>query len=368
MRIQALHIYQRDLPVVGGPFRMASATVECLDTTILEVVTDQGMAGYGETCPLGPIYQPQHALGARAALQEMAPRLVGQNPLYLEQIRAAMDSSLTGSAYAKAAVDMACWDILGKASRARVCELLGGPFQEEIPSYASIAVLPPDQAADAVREQCRRGFKRVQLKVGGRSLDQDIEAIKKAAEAIEPGVGLVVDANRGWNRREARLVSQQCRDVACAFEQPCSSYEEILSLRGKIEHPVLLDESAEDTACILRAIADGAADGFSLKCTRVGGLSAMRTIRDVCRTVRLPITCDDSWGGDVAAAACLHIAATVEPRLLDGVWIAEPFIREHYDSENGPRIQEGRIRLPHGPGLGVVPNRSMLGHPLLSYG
>jgi len=368
MRIKEIHVYKRDLPVVGGTFRMASTKVSSLDTTIVKIVTDSGLCGFGETCPVGPVYQPQHALGARAALQEIAPNLLGRNPLQIDRAGDFMDASLNGSRYAKAALDIALWDILGKAFNTRVCELLGGPCRECVPSYYSIEVLPPDEAVRTVVEKSAQGFKRIQLKVGGRPLEEDIETIRQVSEAIPGDVSLVVDANRGWTRRDARLVSLECRALPLVLEQPCSTYEENLSVRRALYHPLFLDESAEDVRSVIRSIADDAADGFGLKVTRVGGISAMRTIRDLCRATRLPMTCDDSWGGDVIASACIHIAATTAPTLLEGVWVAAPYIQEHYDPDNGPEIRNGMLDVPKGPGLGVCPDPGILGDPVMSFG
>ncbi|MFO7783855.1 MAG: mandelate racemase/muconate lactonizing enzyme family protein [Thermodesulfobacteriota bacterium] len=368
MRITEIHVYRRDLPVAGGAFRVSGTTLSTLDTTIVRILTDSGLPGFGETCPLGPVYQPQHALGARAALQEIAPLLIGLNPLHLEQAREAMEAALNGSRYAKAALDIALWDILGKALGVRVCDLLGGPFRESVPSYYSIGVLPPDEAVRTAREKEAEGFRRIQLKVGGRTLQEDIEAIRLVSEALSPGVSLVVDANRSWASRDARLVSLQCRDIPLVLEQPCSSYEENLSLRPGLAHPLFLDESAEDIRAVLRIIRDDAADGFGLKVTRVGGITAMRTIRDICRESGLPMTCDDSWGGDIIAAACIHLGATVKPGLLEGVWIADPYIDRHYDPEHGPEIRDGLLQVPNGAGLGVNPDLARLGDPVMSFG
>jgi len=367
MRIEAVHVYQYDLPVVGGSYRMASTEVSSVDTTLVRLVTDTGLTGAGETCPVGPVYQPQHALGARAALQEMGPHLLGRNPLLIEQVREVMERTLNGSAYAKAAVDIALWDLAGKAYGVRVCDLLGGPFRERVPSYYAMGVAPPDEAARIARDRQAQGFRRLQLKVGGRPLEEDVAAIRKVCEVLEPPVGLAVDANRGWTTRDALLVSLQCRDLSFVLEQPCSTYEEVLALRGRIPHPIFLDECAEDLRVVLRAIGDRAADGFGLKVTRVGGISPMRTIRDVCRTAGLAITCDDAWGGDIIAAACAHVGSTVAPALFEGTWIAAPYIEGHYDPDHGIDIEGGEIPLPQGPGLGITPDFERFGDPVLSF-
>lgn len=367
MRIKEMRVYRHELSVVGGSYRLARASVSTLDTTIVEIRTDTDLAGYGETCPIGPVYQPHHALGARAALEEIGPHLIGLNPLQIDCVQDAMDEALNGHRYAKAAVDIALWDINGKAYGARVCDLLGGAKCEQVPSYYAIGVVDPDQAASIAKEKQDQGFRRLQIKVGGRGTEQDIAAIRKVHEVLRPDVKLAVDANRGWTTRDAMNVSIACRDLPFIMEQPCGTYEEVASLRRQVSHPIFLDESTEGLEVILRAVGERVCDGFGLKVTRIGGLSAMRTVRDICRSANLPMTSDDSWGGDIIAAACTHLGATVVPRLLEGVWLAAPYINGHYDPKNGIRIEDGQIRVPKGDGLGIQPDKDIWGKPLMSF-
>ena len=107
MRIKEIHIYAVDLPVANGPYVMSGALVSKLDSTVVELVTDSGLIGFGETCPVGPTYQQEHALGARAALTQMCDALIGRNPLEIESVRNTMDAQLNGHNYAKAAIDIA---------------------------------------------------------------------------------------------------------------------------------------------------------------------------------------------------------------------------------------------------------------------
>jgi L-alanine-DL-glutamate epimerase-like enolase superfamily enzyme len=346
---------------------MGSAEVGELESTVVAVVTDGGLVGYGETCPVGSVYQPQHMLGARAAVAEMAPHLLGESAVNLRRMHWTMDQALAGHSYAKAAFDIAAYDLAGKASNLRVCELLGGALRERVPSYASIGVVTPDEAVEEARKKRAEGYGRIQLKVGGRDISEDIVAIREVAAVLVPHVRLVVDANRAWTTSEAIAVSSECRDIRLVLEQPCNSLEEVAALHGRIQHPVLLDESTEDIPTVIRVASQRIADGFGLKVTRVGGLSAMRTIRDICETHNLPHTCDDAWGGDIIAAACVHIAATVRPRLLEGVWIAAPQIADHYDTENAVSITDGWLEVPSGAGLGIDPSSSQWDDPIASY-
>ena len=124
---------------VRRPRRSARCT-----STIVKLETDDGLAGYGETCPLGSTYLPAHAAGARAAIAEVAPALIGVDPRNLNAVWEALDGALAGHDYAKAAIDIACWDLLGKAANLPVSTLLGGATSEDFPLYVAIPLGPVD--------------------------------------------------------------------------------------------------------------------------------------------------------------------------------------------------------------------------------
>ena len=213
MKIAEVDVFQHDLPVRGPekgvPYRMALQDVWHLDTTIVRLACDDGTVGYGETCPLGSTYQPEHALGARAALAEVVPHLIGLDPTAVSRVNSAMDEALMGHRYAKAAVDVACWDATGKAYGVRVCDLLGGAVRERVPSYHGVLIASPeDSAADADRRQAE-GFPRIQLKVGGRPVAEDIAALRAVAATLRPGVRLSAD-----RRTPGRRVAATARSAA----------------------------------------------------------------------------------------------------------------------------------------------------------
>ncbi|MGP3698873.1 mandelate racemase/muconate lactonizing enzyme family protein [Rhodobacter sp. NSM] len=368
MKIAELHVYAHPLPVRNGPYRMASTEVWSLDTTLVKLVTDTGLTGWGETCPVGPVYQPQHAAGARAALAEMAPGLIGADPLQPLLLHRRMDGLLNGHRYAKAAIDIAAHDLMGKAWGVRVADLLGGAVTERVPSYYASGVGEPDEIARIAVERAAEGYPRMQVKIGGRPVEIDIEVIRKVWERVGTRMRLAVDGNRGLTTRDALRLSRECPDIPFIMEQPCNTIEEIATIRGQLHHAVYLDENSEDLATVLRAVGQGICDGFGMKVTRIGGLRPMATFRDMCEVRSMPHTCDDAWGGDIIAAACTHIGATVQPRLMEGVWLAQPYIEGHFDPKNGIRIEGGHIALPSGPGLGVVPDESLFGAPVASFG
>lgn len=367
LRISDIHVYQMDLPLGDKSYRTSSGgAYTSFDSTIVEIVSDTGISGWGETCPFGAVYQPEHALGARAALYQMAPGLIGREVTGPRAVRRFLDELLNGSNYAKAAIDIAIYDLIGKSYGLSVSDLLGGAVTERVKSYYAIPVVEPDEAAKLAAEKLAQGYPRLQIKVGGRPVEVDIETIHKVWEATGC-TRLAVDGNRALTTRDVLRIEKECTDIPFVLEQPCNTMEEIASIRAQVLRPIYLDENTEDLSSVLRAISMGISDGFGFKVTRLGGLGNLAAVRDVCESRSMPHTVDDSWGGDIIAAACVHMAATVQPRLLEGVWIAEPFMDVQYDSKNPVRIEGGHIQLPSGPGLGIVPDEGVFGKAVASF-
>lgn len=367
MKIKSVEIFRHDLPVKNGPYTMANAEVWALQTTLVRIVADNGLVGWGETCPVGPTYAEAHALGAQAALQQMAPSMIGQEvqPLLLNR---AMHGALNGHNYAKAAIDIAAHDLLGKNYGVPVADLLGGAARNRVPSYYATGVGAPEEIARIAAEKRGEGYPRLQIKVGGRPVEADIETIRKVWETVSgSGMRLAVDGNRGWTTRDALRVSRECPEIPFVMEQPCNRIEDLEKIRPQVSHAIYMDESGVDLATAVRAAGLGIVDGFGMKITRIGGLQQMAAFRDMCEALNLPHTCDDAWGGDIIAAACTHVAATVKPTLLEGVWLAEPMIETPYSENGGVRVRQGHIDLPSGPGLGIDVNESLFGDPIATF-
>lgn len=368
MKIREIHIYGHALPVKNGPYTMASGAVHALDTTLVKLVSDTGVAGWGETCPVGPTYAEAHADGARAALAVMAQGLIGA-ALWPTALNRKMNSLLNGHNYAKAAIDIAAHDLIGKMLGVNVADLLGGAVTDRVPSYYATGVGAPDDIARLAKEKLAEGYPRLQVKVGGRPVEIDIETIRKVWEVIQgKGMRLAVDGNRGWSTRDALRVSRELPHVPFIMEQPCNTVQDLEKIRPQVGHGIYMDENSVDLNTVISAAGTGLVDGFGMKVTRIGGLANMRAFRDICEARNLPHTCDDSWGGDIIAAACTQIGATVRPDLCEGVWLAAPYIEGNYDPENGLRIVDGHIQRPKGPGLGVIPDETLFGAPVASFG
>src|SRR5947209_4633506 len=278
MRITRIAAYRVELPLCEGSYKWSGGkSVEVFDSTVVEVTTDAGLVGYGEVCPLGPFYLPAYANGVRAGIAELGPHLLGEDPLQLARLNRRMDAALKGHPYVKSGLDMACWDLLGKATGQPVCVLLGGRYGDDFALYRAISQEAPGAMAAKVAGYRAEGYRRFQLKVGG-DPDVDVERIRAVAAELKPGDRLVADANTGWRAHDALRVVRAVRDVDVYIEQPCLSYEECLSVRRHTDHPFVLDEVVDLIDTLLRGHADGGMDVVNRQASRLAGLT--KTVED----------------------------------------------------------------------------------------
>ncbi|MFP6658515.1 MAG: cis-3-hydroxy-L-proline dehydratase [Pirellulales bacterium] len=364
MKIKRIAAYQVDLPLHEGSYKWSGGkSVTVFDSTIVQVETDTGFVGYGEVCPLGPFYLPAYAGGVRAGIQELAPHLMGEDPTQLARLNRTMDAALKGHPYVKSGIDIACWDILGQASSQPVCHLLGGRYGDEFVLYRAISQQSPDEMAKNVAGYRAEGYRRFQLKVGG-DPDTDIERIRAVADVLQSGDKLVADANTGWLMHEAARVVRRVADVDVYIEQPCPSYEECLSIRQRTDHPFVLDEVIDDMGVLLRAHADRAADVVNIKISKFGGLTKARQARDLCVSLGIAMTIEDSWGGDITTAAIAHLAHSTPTEFLFTATDFNSYVTVG-TATGAPQRKNGRLAASTEPGLGVAPRWEVLGKPVL---
>lgn len=368
MKIAEIAVFAHSIPVKNGPYRMSMGEITDVPTTLVRLTSDTGLTGWGEVSPVAPTYQAHHAPGDRAALLALAPGLIGADPTGIALLHRRMHGLLRGHNPAKAAIDIAAHDLTARHYGVRVADLLGGAPTERVPSYYALAVDEPDVVAERAAERAAEGYPRLQMKVGGRPIEIDIETAHKVRERVGDTVRLAIDGNRGLTARDTLRLSRECQSIPFIIEQPCNTLDEIRAIRPQINHAIYLDEATDDLPAVMTAAGSGLANGFGMKITRIGGLHPFRAVRDICEAWSLPHTTDDEWGGDIAAAAGAHMAATVAPRLNEGAWIAAPYLDGHYDPDGGISIEGGHIALPEGPGLGVEPDAALFGEPLAAFG
>jgi L-alanine-DL-glutamate epimerase-like enolase superfamily enzyme len=319
---------------------------------LVAVHTDTGMVGLGEAIPRPSVYG-ETLDGIRAALETLlVPPILGLDPLDTERAWAAWER-VVGNHSAKAAIDIALHDLIGKAAGIPLWRLLGGWADGSIPLTMALGMGTPQAMADQARRAVDEGYGTVKLKVGT-AVAGDIAAVAAVRAAIGPEVNLYVDANCGYDRNDAQRAIRgfEPHDLRW-LEEPIAAADAAgrARLAARTDIPFLLDESTNELAAVLPAVADGSAGGFSLRTAR-SGFSRSRHLIGVATAAGIPCLVGSHRELGVGVAANAQLAAgfrtTAEPaelgshRFLEDSLLATPL-----------RIEGGRLTLPDGPGLGV---------------
>jgi L-alanine-DL-glutamate epimerase-like enolase superfamily enzyme len=180
---------------------------------------------------------------------------------------------------------------------------------------------------------------------------------------LQPGDVLIADANTGWLKHEAMRVVGAVHDMDVYIEQPCLSYEECLSVREHTDLPFVLDECIDGIDSLLRASCDRAMDVVNIKISKFGGLTKARQARDLCVSLGIAMTIEDSWGGDITTAAIAHLAHSTPPENLFTATDFNSYVTVS-TATGAPQRVLGRLSASAKPGLGVKPRKRVLGEPV----
>jgi L-alanine-DL-glutamate epimerase-like enolase superfamily enzyme len=229
--------------------------------------------------------------------------------------------------------------------------------------YRAISQESPAQMAKKIGGYRKEGYHKFQLKVGG-DPDTDIARIKAAAAELSTGDVLIADANTGWTQHAAIRVADAVRDVDVYIEQPCMTYEQCLTVRRHTNRPFVLDEVVDGIDMVVRGVADHAMDVINLKISKVGGLTRARQIRDLCVSLGIAMTIEDTWGGDIITAAISHLAHSTPERFLFSATDFNSYVTVAF-ADGAPQRKKGRMSASAEPGLGVRPQMKKLGKPVI---
>lgn len=367
LKIERIDVFQADLPYSGGVYLLSGGReYRSFDGTFVRITTQTGIEGWGESTPFGSTYIASHALGVRSGIAEIAPSLIGLDPRRVDRINDAMDAALVGHEHAKTALDVACWDILGKSVDLPVCELLGGRTGVKMPVISSIYMGDPDDMRKRVAAHRTMGYIGHSVKVGD---EPEIDAARIAASLADkrPGEFFIVDANGGMTVETAlRTLRLLPRGLDFVLEAPCATWRECVSLRRRTDVPLIFDELATSDASIVQLIADDAAEGIGLKISKNGGLTKGRRHRDICLAAGYTISVQETTGSDVAFAAIVHMGQTVPERNLRCLLESRDMVSIK-TADGAFEVRDGRIVAPDAPGLGITPRLDVLGKPVASY-
>jgi L-alanine-DL-glutamate epimerase-like enolase superfamily enzyme len=367
MKITRISVYQVDLPL-EHPYWLSGGRLKfaCLDATFVKIETDAGITGWGEGTPWGHTYVPAHGPGIRAGIETMASFVVGLDPRRVLDVERAMDLALPGHLYAKSPIDMACWDIAGKAAGLPIADLMGGGSRTPRPIASSVGAKTIEETREVIQRYRDRGYVAHSVKIGG-DVERDVARVRDVESIRLPGEIVLYDVNRGWTRQQALRVMQATEDLKVMYEQPGETLDDIAAIRPLHSAPVSVDESLVTLQDAARIARDGLAEVFGIKLNRVGGLTKAARMRDVALAHGIDMFVMATGGSVLADTEALHLAATIPDINCHAVWACQDMLTVDLADGRGPRNKAGHLHLPEEPGLGVEPNEDQLGHPVAVY-
>ncbi|MEM0990787.1 MAG: mandelate racemase/muconate lactonizing enzyme family protein [Pseudomonadota bacterium] len=366
MKITRITVFQRDLPLTD-PYWLSGGRLrfDVLDATFVKVETDTGLTGWGEGTPWGHTYLPAHGPGIRAGIETMAQAMLGLDPRLVDTVERAMDLCLPGHLYAKAPIDMACWDIAGQAAGLSIAEMLGARDDQGAWIASSVSTGTPQEMLAIIEAYRAKGYRVHSVKVGA-DVEADLERIGFLEQHRLAEERILYDVNRAWTRREALLVMNGATGRV-TFEQPCESLDDIAAIRPLTRAPISVDESLVNLQDAARIARDGLAEVVNIKLNRVGGLTRARRIRDLMLAHGIQIYVMATGGSALADAEAAHLAQSIPEPFRLGTWACQDMLSVDVAPGQGPRNQGGRLTVSRAPGLGFAPDEGLLGAPVAVY-
>jgi len=363
LKITRISVHQVDVPIKAATISH-ERVVDNFDVTMVRIETDAGVEGWGDSVPWGSNFVAAFSRGVRAGVDELAPQLIGRDPRMVGAINDFMDAAMTGQPYVKTALEVACWDVLGRSLNTPLYMLLGGMITPQPECVGSIPPHPGEELEAAIAALRANGIQQFSGKTKG-DVARDIEYLRWMGERMRPGESLKYDGNGGWRVDEALRVVRGMGPIDVYFEQPCATYEECREVRRTTGVPLILDESANGVEDVIRAKEDGVLDGLNLKLAKVGGIAKMRLIRDLCVALHVPMEIQDSSYSEVACAVVAHMGHSTPQRAIRSV--IYPKGLKKVTIRNAPRIERGRMIAPDSPGLGFEVIADAIGKPIAVY-
>lgn len=349
------------------PFRIApGASIESRNI-VVRILTDYEVVGWGESSPSQRVTR-ENPETVVEALDKIAPKLIGMYPLRIEQDIELMDSTVEGNPAAKAAIDIALYDILGKTARKPLFMLMGG-YRTEVPTDITLGIKSPKMMAKDAVEAVKRGFKALKVKVGVDPAE-DVERIKLIREAVGEDIDIRIDANQGWTPKQAIEVLNKIEKFNIQFAEqpvPAEDMEGLVKVRKNSAIPVMADESVHSPEDALRLIRAEAVDIINIKLMKSGGILKGRKIAAVAEAAGIPcmIGCMGESGIGIAAGA--HLAAAVK-NIQYADLDSDLLLRDKLVKKGGVNVKDSMRTFPKLPGLGITElDRKLLGEPKRIY-
>lgn len=310
MKITSIELFAVRLPLIK-PFIISYHTYVDMPSIIVKVETDTGLVGYGEGTPdehvTGETWESTFTILSKT----IGPALIGENPFNIENIHTKMNQIIFGATTAKAAIDIACYDLMGKAANQPIYNLLGGRSHDSLEVPKVISILDPEVMANEAKLAISEGYKSFKLKVGT-DKELDILRIRAVREAVGPSVPIKVDANQGWKTSsESMYVLENVIDCKIDWiEQPtvASDIDGLKEIKQKTNIPVMIDEGLHGNKEMHEIIVKRAVDLINIKLMKCGGLYPATHLVHQAELAGLSCQVGSMVESSIASAAGLHLS------------------------------------------------------------
>jgi len=355
MLIQNIEVMRQSIPLIK-PFKTALRTAYHAESILVRITADNGMTGWGEA-PATIAITGDSLDGIQSAIEHtFKPLLLGQSLLAYEQILQTMHRAMVGSSSAKAAVDMAVYDLVAQHAGMPLYQFLGG-FKDRIETDYTVSVnAPKEMGEDAVR-YVEAGFNVLKIKLGKDSIEQDIERIKEIRASVGGQIKIRVDANQGWNVKDAVRSIRRMEDLGLDIElveQPVKAHdiEGLKIVTDSVDTLIMADESVFSPTHAFEVLRRRAADLINIKLMKSGGIYKAQIINHIAEEFGVECMMGGMIESRVAVTAAAHFAAS--KRNVTRFDFDAPLMMRHDPCVGGVQY-EGRIMtFPRRAGLGIV--------------
>ncbi|MTK12575.1 MAG: dipeptide epimerase [Clostridiaceae bacterium] len=353
MKIKDIQIGHISVPLVR-PFKTALRTVHSVEDVIVKIITDSGNIGYGEAPPTGVITGDTKGAIIAAIEDHIKKSIIGMDIENFEEIMIKLDKCVVKNTSAKAAVDIALYDLYGQLYKAPLYKLLGG-YRKEIITDITISVNDPEQMALDSIDAVKHGYKTLKIKVGVDS-DMDIKRMKAIRKAIGYDVDLRIDANQGWKPKEAVYTLRKMEDAGLNIElveQPVEAHDidGLKFVTDNVSIPVMADESVFSPADAVKIMQLRAADLINIKLMKTGGLHNALKICSMAEVYGMECMIGCMLEAKVSVTAAVHLAAAKS--IITKIDLDGPVLCSEDPVDGGAIFEDYKIRLIDEPGLGI---------------
>lgn len=358
MKITAIHLYAIHLPL-HQPFVISYHTYHFMPSIIIKIETDEGITGYGEAVA------DEHVTGEtwegtyQIIKNTLAPAVLGHNPMEIERLHDVMNKTIYTAPTAKAAIDIACFDIIGKKLQQPIYQLIGGRYHDEFPITHVLSIAEPDVMADEAAAYVFKGYESFKMKVGTNA-QQDVKRIQAVRARVGEDIAIRVDVNQGWKNTSTTLVAlnqlQNCH--LDWIEQPvmADDIDGMVEIKSKSIIPLMIDEGLKGSREMLEIIQKRAADKVNIKLMKCGGIYPAVKLAHQAELAGLDCQIGSMVESSVGSAAGYHVAFS--KKNITTVELTGPL---KFSKDIGNLAYDvPYIRLSGKPGLGVEINEGTL--------